>query len=205
MQFGMAHKSRLFNLCQHYPKYAWTHKINEMVASNDAFLFHWKRTCWVLHMWQQADQKTMSLEPIENYGWAITDNSLTILWGSEENITAIRERVHLLLEGCKCVTGCISNRCGCKRKGKTCYIGCQCLSCSNQDNTSILQQNALAQVAPSEDHDAGRFQDRTECDDIIDWVFADQQEEHNSEIDSESDSDIEDQHYYCMLGNLSGV
>ena len=61
----------------------------------------------MLHMWQQADQRTMSREPIENYGWAITDNSLTILWGSEENITAIRERVHLFLEGCKCVTGCM--------------------------------------------------------------------------------------------------
>ena len=40
----------------------------EMIASNDALLIHWKRTCWVLHMWQQADQRTMSLEPIEIMG-----------------------------------------------------------------------------------------------------------------------------------------
>ena len=142
----------------------------------------------MLHMWQQADQRAMSLEPIENYGWAIKDNSLAILWDSKDNITAIRKRVHLLLEGCKCATGCTTNRCGCKRIGKTV---CQCLSCSNQDNTSINKFDELAQVDLSEHHDAGRFQDRTECDDIMVWVFADQQE-RNSEIDSESDSDIED-------------
>ena len=56
-------------------------------------------TCWVLHMWQQADQRTISLEPIENYGWAIKDKSLTILWDSEDNITAIRDEYICSLKG----------------------------------------------------------------------------------------------------------
>ena len=29
---------------------------NEMIASDDALMLHWKRSCWILHMWSQADQ-----------------------------------------------------------------------------------------------------------------------------------------------------
>ena len=30
----------------------------------------------------------------------------------KENLAAIRERVHLLNRGCKCASGCSTNRCG---------------------------------------------------------------------------------------------
>ena len=33
---------------------------NEMIASDEALMLHWKRTCWVLHMWNQADSSEMS-------------------------------------------------------------------------------------------------------------------------------------------------
>ena len=102
----------------------------------------------------------MCLKSIEDYGWAIKENSLTILWDCDENIAAIRERIHSLLQDCKCSTGCTSRRCGCKRKGKTCSIGWQCLNCLNLDNVTALPQNEineLAQVALCEDVNAGRF------------------------------------------------
>ena len=35
---------------------------NEMLASNDALMLHWKRTCWILHMWNQADNNQMVLQ-----------------------------------------------------------------------------------------------------------------------------------------------
>ena len=40
-----------------------------LIPSDNALLLHWKRSCWVLHMWQQSDQPIMTLE---NYGWSIT-------------------------------------------------------------------------------------------------------------------------------------
>ena len=55
------------------------------------------------------------------------------------NVSAVRERVHSLLRGCKCSKGCVNKRCGCRSKGKLCSIGCQCLNCVNTDNVKHKQ------------------------------------------------------------------
>ena len=47
------------------------------------------------------------------------------------NLQAVRERVSLLLRGCKCATGCSTGRCGCKKSNRQCSEGCQCKNCSN--------------------------------------------------------------------------
>ena len=64
---------------------------NEMLASNDALMLHWKRTCWILHMWNQADNNQMVLQPITEYGWNIKSDVLTIQWDTENNEASIRE------------------------------------------------------------------------------------------------------------------
>ena len=51
----------------------------------------------------QADKNT---HLSEQYGWKITDNELTIVWGTEENIRNIQMCVDAILKGCKCTTGC---------------------------------------------------------------------------------------------------
>ena len=94
---------------------------NDMIPSNEALFYHWKRSCWVLHMWRQADKNNMVLQPITEYGWTLSDNKLTVVWDTPENVQAIRARVNLLLKGCKCVTGCTSKRCGCKKKKHTLF------------------------------------------------------------------------------------
>ncbi len=62
-----------------------------MLASNQALTFHWKRSCWVVHMWKQADSNYMILEPIIEYGWTLKDSQLKIKWDTEDNLKAIRE------------------------------------------------------------------------------------------------------------------
>ena len=79
-------------------------------ASTDALYFHWKRTCWVLDMWGQADRNVTVLEPVTEYGWTVEDRNLCITWDTDENMKTVRERVSLLLRGCKCVTGCKNKR-----------------------------------------------------------------------------------------------
>ena len=96
-----------------------------MIPSNEALYYHWKRSCWVLHMFRQADKNSMVLQPITEYGWTISDNKLTVVWDTPRNMQAIRDRVNLLLKGCKCVTCCTTKRCGCKRKNTHCSEGCQ--------------------------------------------------------------------------------
>ena len=64
---------------------------SDMIPNIDALYRHWLRTCWVIHMWNQADKNTMTLLPITQYGWKLTDERLTVDWDSEENIQAVNE------------------------------------------------------------------------------------------------------------------
>ena len=109
---------------------------NERIPSSDTLLLHWKRSCWVIHMWHQSNERTMTLPPIENYGWGLKDDELTIVWETDVNIKTVLDRVNSLLKGCKCSTGCATGRCGCKRRGVTCLIGCQCLNCVSVSSTT---------------------------------------------------------------------
>ena len=97
---------------------------NEMIPNTDSLHHHWKRVCWVLDMWHQADLNTMVPKPLSEYGRQISKNTLNIDWDSENNMVAVRERVAGLLKGCSCKTGCETWQCGCKRNDKKCGEGC---------------------------------------------------------------------------------
>ena len=116
----------------------------EIVPSTDALWRHWKRSCWVIDMWRQADSQTMSVAILTSYGWHNTDGILSVDWDSLENQTAVRDRVFLLTKGCKCKTGCTTGRCGCNRKGLTCSEGCSCLHCLNLPNMVTSNRENLA-------------------------------------------------------------
>ena len=156
-----------------------------LIPSDDALLLHWKRSCWVLHMWQQSDQPIMTLE---NYGWSITDNELTIKWDTATNVQAVRDRVDSLLKGCKCSTGCLTGRCGCKKRGKHCSIGCECLNCGN--NIAGSKQNETHIISLEEDVEAGRLTDR-EGEDIVDWVFGQNTGSDSQTSQSESEPELD--------------
>ena len=143
-----------------------------MIPSDDSLLLHRKRTCWVLHMWKQADMNTMILKPMKEYGWGVEDNRLSIIWDSHENVQMIRERVSVLLKGCKCVTGCTTGRCSCKRKSKQCSEGCQCLNCTNINaaHDGDIEMSELV-VEESQVH-TNEIND--EVDELMDWVFGEE-------------------------------
>ncbi len=117
---------------------------NEMVPSNDALNLHWKRSCWVIHMWRQGDRNNLIVQPITNYGWTLSDNKLTVVWDTPANSDAIRDRVKLLLRGCKCATGCVTRRCGCRKNNRQCSEGCECrnglnISTGNTSATELVE------------------------------------------------------------------
>ena len=108
---------------------------NEMIPNTESLSRHWKRVCWVIDMWRQADQQHIKPKPITEYGWHVQNNSLTIDWGCESNMKEVRERVDVLLKRCSCKTGCETRQCGCKKKNKKCGEGCNCLNCKNAEYT----------------------------------------------------------------------
>lgn len=107
---------------------------SESIPSFSALQLHWRRSCWVLHMWQQALSHSMELASLEGNGWKKAANGkLTVHWETEENMKKVKERVLLLMSGCGCKSGCKNMRCGCKRKSMSCGPGCRCTDCCNQE------------------------------------------------------------------------
>ena len=156
---------------------------NEVIPSNEALLLHWKRACWVIEMWKQADTCTIKLAPLTCWGWQLNDNSLSVEWDSRENIKAVNDRVSTLLEGCKCATGCTTRRCKCRKQGKECSVGCDCTNCSNttQHQNPV---NDIRDVIVDEEMDGDAYI-HSEVSDIVDWIFG----EEITESDSDSDHD----------------
>ena len=114
----------------------------EMVPSYDALILHWKRFCWIIHMWREANRAQQVFKPLAGNGWEMVKSEIQVVWDSQENIEDVRSRVEQLTTGCQCVTGCDTNRCGCRKNGKLCSAGCNCKNCQNTSvalptNTSI--------------------------------------------------------------------
>ena len=138
---------------------------NGNIPSNDALLLHWKRSCWVIDMWRQANANKMTLEPLTNFGWQLDDDDFKIMWDSPSNIQRIKTRVQELLHGCKCKTGCSTIRCSCKRLQKTCTEGCECRNCTNYTESSDSSDSS------ADEPDEEETTCSEEVEGILNWVF----------------------------------
>ena len=91
----------------------------EMIPSDDALHRHWKRSCWVLSVWKQANSNNINYPPLNGNGWKQTDaHTLEVDWDSDNNICDVHTRVALIKKGCVCKTGCMTKRCKCKKMWK---------------------------------------------------------------------------------------
>lgn len=61
---------------------------NDMIPNTDALYRHWKRACWVLDFWKQADTNIITPKPLSNYGWKVINGTLSVvtaIWMLREN------------------------------------------------------------------------------------------------------------------------
>ena len=149
---------------------------NDMVPTTEALLLHWKQSCWILHMWAQSQNNTMDLEPMTEYGWSLENNLLQVTWDTEENMKKVRERVSVLLRGCKCSTGCKNRICGCKKKGTVRSEGCECTNCENanyENTTTSHDTEDLADVTIEEAVVSNQTMEKEDEDEeFAEFVFA---------------------------------
>lgn len=69
------------------------------MPSIEALKLHWKRSLWVILMWNVATQNDIEL-PMSEYGWERLDDKLNIVWDVPENITRVQKRIeYILLKG----------------------------------------------------------------------------------------------------------
>ena len=122
-------------------------------------------------MWAQSNKNTVVLKHITDYGWSLHNDLLHITWDTDENMQMVRERVSLLLKGCKCITGCKNMICGCRKRGTKCTEGYQCVNCKNQV-TAVEEREDLDYVALEETLLTGTNRNSDEEDDFAEYVFA---------------------------------
>ena len=162
----------------------------EMVPSNDALMLHWKRSCWVIQMWSQANHAQQVFKPLTGNGWEVQDGEIKVVWDSEKNIDHVRSRVKILTTGCKCITGCETNRCGCKKNGKSCSAGCNCKNCLNVNATiptdTSTSDQKMSITAISEQVSV----EPIDTEDTMDWITTEDEAPCDSDTDND-DMDVE--------------
>ena len=159
-----------------------------MIPNNDALYQHWKRVCWVLDLWHQADRNTMLPKLLPENGWKVQDRSVAVDWDSDVNMDAIREhdtelvkgcqcktgcqtrQCRELVKGCQCKTGCQTRQCRCKGKGKSCGEGCNSINCTNTDTvppntTDRIEETSIEEIIQEEPPE--------DLDEIMEGAFAD--------------------------------
>ena len=111
-----------------------------------------------------------------------------------ENLQTVRDRVHVLLKGCKYVTGCETKRCSCKERAVHCSEGCQCINCRNVpvhvSRNEDIHMSELDEVALEEHIYSQGLHHNDDTEELMDWVFgADIHLERSSDIESTSEED----------------
>ena len=81
-----------------------------------------------MQTWAQADQNTVMSQPLDQYGWELHNESLTITWDTAENMKRVKNAEKLWTSGCNCKKGtCHDKRCGCFQNSKICNVTfCKC-------------------------------------------------------------------------------
>ena len=103
------------------------------------------------------------------YGPFVIIIHLAQCWIAMITLPAVCKCMNLLLKGCKCATGCSTKRCGCRKNGKDCSVGCGCRNCDNyaQEKERKDTENELATIAI---YEYLGNEKRRDFDDILDWV-----------------------------------
>lgn len=118
----------------------------EIIPNAEALKLHWMRCCWVYTFWSQAYANVLDLPPLTDYGWEISDNKLKFVWDTDANFHKQEHTVNWYNKGCACKTGCLTNRCSCRKSlSGTCGPGCKCTNCSNLIDLVVDQNDSIDQ------------------------------------------------------------
>ena len=90
----------------------------------------------------------------------------------------------------QCKTGCVTGRCGCKRKGQCCSEGCSCLHCTNLPDISRQEKHHFQETAHLQLEENRVQLDMDDLDEEMQLIFgSDELLGNESGIESETDSE----------------
>ncbi len=131
--------------------------------------------------YRHVEPSTMNLKPMVDFGWKQENGNLTIDWDS--TFAAIKQRVAALTQGCKCMTGCSTARCGCRKK---CSEGWLCVNCVNLPASTPadteMEVVILEEAVETRDEENSNVMD---TDELMEWVFGEDEAISNAQSDEE--------------------
>ena len=92
--------------------------------------------CWIHQMWQNclANDVYSSLPPLLLSGWEYDNGKYLIEWILRDEMNYITVKV------CSCKKGCKNKKCECRKEGRHCKAGCECVNYTNLDSSSNLER-----------------------------------------------------------------
>ena len=153
---------------------------------------HWERSCWVQGMWKNSSKSDQHdrLPPPELHGWVKDSAGYSIDWESEEVQQQIQETLDFLSRGCTCKTGCLSKRCSCQRKERSCGAGCECRGCKNILSHTQPEHEDEDEVNEDEVEEDEVNEDEVEEDGVDeDEVDEDEVDEDGEHVDEEENEE----------------
>jgi hypothetical protein len=153
------------------------------LPSLDSLMYHWKRCCYVVQVWNQADKNIISYPDITHWGWSYVGDKLCFMWDSHTNLNRVEKVRQLWTSGCKCksvLRRCASKVCGCRKLAKSCGPACLCVdACQNKPQDPSVA-GLLSEMIGDEDN---QIESR--------YVVAESNVLTDDEVIIDEDSDIE--------------
>jgi hypothetical protein len=170
------------------------------MPSDSAITKHWQRSVLIHKVWAQAAENKVSVPSFQEYGFAIENKQLKVIWDTNEHMALIEKRTKRLLNGCSCKKGCKHQSCSCRGSCKPCGAGCKCLNCTNVCEETTAQQNEIViSDILSQEQDATIEPDNdleVEFEEVANIEYEMPQEDTpdniNKDVDIDMDVDIDD-------------
>ncbi len=184
------------------------------IPSMDSLKLHWRRTCYISQIWNQAFNQFIKYPCLTEWGWSYVkqgeENVLVCKWDSESNLAQIQQFRKLWLEGCHCVSvknRCGQNRCSCFKSSKPCGPACECgRQCLNRPQDPSIDAlirarnpNVNSTYRDVDDLNADGCDIENEYAEVEDIIVLDIDSIETPITDDELDSDMESESEYVYL------
>ena len=120
---------------------------DEMLPPNkDSLLQHIYCAAYQCYIWRTATQPILNLSNVTRHGWYIDKNGkVSVKWMSQPPAP---DSI-LLLVNCKCVKGCETNRCLCRKLGLKCMDVYKCSDCKNNTGSGSTEDSTDSDMSLS--------------------------------------------------------
>ena len=143
---------------------------DKYLPSTFALKYHFLRCLWTKLLWQQALYQSVTFPTITSFGF---EKNGEYTWDTQEHINEVKNKIDELSRGCGCKkTRCETKQCKCRKDGKNCGPGCNCVECKNlpkadRSHETVTEEDLLEELLQENlDEDYSEEPDNDDMDEI---------------------------------------